>query len=127
MLLVTGGYDGGHLSSTEILPLSSPTAWTLAASLPRAVFALHVASLPGGLYCAGGEDGRSDRDEVKDFPNSLKSVMSTFQKQKECVPMTLAVVSLPGAQIHATRGPLGAGDTFLAPGSDVEKSQLDIC
>ena len=66
VLLVTGGYDGGsRLSSTELLPLSSPTTWTVAASLPRAVIRLRAASLPGGLYCAGGWDGSSDRDEVR--------------------------------------------------------------
>ena len=65
VLLVTGGYDGGYLSSTELLPLSSPTAWTVAASLPRAVRGLRAASLPGGLYFAGGWDGSSYRDEVR--------------------------------------------------------------
>ena len=66
VLLVTGGSDGpgSLLSSTEILPLSSPTAWTLAASLPRAVSGFSAATLPGGLYCAGGYDG-SYRDEVR--------------------------------------------------------------
>ena len=66
VLLVTGGWDGAvELSSTEILPLSSPTAWTLAASLPRAVERLRAATLPGGLYCAGGVGDGSYRDEVR--------------------------------------------------------------
>ena len=64
VLLVTGGYDAGSLSSTEILPLSSPTAWRVAASLPRAVYGLRAATLPGGLYCAGGYSG-GYRDEVR--------------------------------------------------------------
>ena len=65
VLLVTGGSDGAQISSTELLPLSSPTSWTVAASLPRAVRYLSAASLPGGLYTAGGTDGSTYRDEVR--------------------------------------------------------------
>ena len=70
MLLVTGGYSGSFLSTTELISLTSPTAWTPAASLPQAMTGHRVASLPGpagGLYLAGGGewDGSSYRDEVR--------------------------------------------------------------
>jgi len=65
VLLVTGGWDGSsHLSTTELLAISSATAWTLAAPLPIAVNVLRAAFLPDGLYVAGGWDGSSHRDEV---------------------------------------------------------------
>ena len=93
MLLVTGGFGGSshhdgssHLSTTELISLTSPTAWTRAASLPQAISYLSVslsahlsltswtrvrslpqamthhsvASLPGpagGLFSVGGISG----------------------------------------------------------------------
>ena len=66
VLLVTGGWNGTSLlATTEILLLSSPTAWTVASALPRAVEGPTAASLPGQLYVAGGWDGTIYRDEVR--------------------------------------------------------------
>ena len=54
VLLVTGGYDGHNLDSTELLVPGSGS-WRLAAGLlPRPMWGVSVATVDNSLYLTGG-------------------------------------------------------------------------
>ena len=65
--LVTGGFSGGYLSSTEILDPRTGS-WEEAAPFPRSLSWLACGSpRAGSVVCAGGvSDGGGDRDEVSE-------------------------------------------------------------
>jgi len=69
VFLVAGGYNTNQFSSlessTEVLTTNSP-AWSLAAYLPNAMWALRGVTVANILYMTAGNTGStgSDRDEI---------------------------------------------------------------
>ena len=57
MLIVSGGYDGSYLSSTEVFDYSqgSGATWRRVGALPAARSGLRGASMAGVFYVSGGE------------------------------------------------------------------------
>merc|ERR1719320_1618963 len=64
VFLVTGGYNGGYLSSTEVWSPSS-SSWTMATNLPRSMIGVRGVTLGGVLYMTGGaDDGYNYYDDI---------------------------------------------------------------
>ena len=63
VLLVTGGYNGDFLESTEVLALPGGR-WREAGALPSGREGLRGASLQGVLYLTGGSELATDTAEI---------------------------------------------------------------
>ena len=53
--IVSGGYNGGNVASTETLERDGGSAWQLVASLPEAKFALKGLGLDNGRFMITGQ------------------------------------------------------------------------
>jgi len=63
--IMTGGYNGGYLDSTEFLAFDQPNpTWTDGPKLPRKLNGLSLVETSEGIFAIGGFDGQMLRKEI---------------------------------------------------------------